>query len=362
MNCDMIEKIHIKGYKSIKEAEVDLGRINILIGGNGIGKTNFISVFTLMRNIYEQNLQSYVRNKRGASSLLYMGRKQTQNIELDLCFRHGDYLNRYIVNLKEADDDLSIESAQTAFFSNGWHYRVCDSNVDEATIKYRNDNQNWYVNPLLKQFEVFHFHDTGDTSPMKQACSLYDNSFLRRDGSNIAAFLYWMQQKFPKYFDRIERTIKSVSPFFDSFSLSPDRLNEETIRLEWKQKGAEDTYFNANQLSDGTLRFICLATLLMQPTPPKTIIIDEPELGLHPLAISKLAALIRKVSATSQVIISTQSVSLVDCFEAKDIIVVDMKDNASWFHRLNEMDLRDWLDNYTIGEIWEKNLIGGQPF
>lgn len=359
----MITKLHIKGYKSIRDQVVDLKAINILIGGNGIGKTNFISSFSLMKSLYEKELQSYVLKKGGADTLLYMGKKQTQQISLDFLFQRGAYQNRYVVNLQESQDRLLIDSAQTAFYSDGnWHFQTCDKNVEEASIQDDKSGQAWYVNPLMKQFNVFHFHDVGDTSPMKSFSSLHDNVSLKKNGSNIAAFLYYLQEKFPKHFRRIEKTIESVSPFFDSFNLAPNRLNTEMIRLEWKQKGAEDTYFNAYQLSDGTLRFICLATLLMQPEPPATIIIDEPELGLHPVAINKLAALIRKASLKSQVIISTQSVNLVDNFDADDIIVVDMKDNASWFHRLDSEQLKVWLDEYSMGEIWEKNLIGGQPF
>lgn len=141
----------------------------------------------------------------------------------------------------------------------------------------------------------------------------------------------------------------------------PNRLNEQLIQLEWKQAGAVDTYFNAYQLSDGTLRFICLATLLLQPNLPQTIIIDEPELGLHPVAVNKLAALIKKASAKTQIIISTQSVNLVDNFGPQDIIVVDRKDNATVFNRLDAESLDVWLKDYSLGEIWEKNVIGGQP-
>lgn len=359
----MITKLHIKGYKSIRDQEVDLKAINILIGGNGIGKTNFISSFSLMRSLYDKELQSYVLKKGGADTLLYMGKKQTQWILLDFLFQRGAFQNRYIVNLQEAQDQLLVESAQTAFYAAGkWHFQTCDKYVKEVSIQEDRSGQAWYVNPLMKQFNVFHFHDAGDNSPMKSFSSLHDNAYLKRDGSNIAAFLYFLQEKHPKHFRRIEKTIESVSPFFDSFNLAPSRLNEEMIRLEWKQKGAEDTYFNAYQLSDGTLRFICLATLLMQPEPPATIIIDEPELGLHPMAINKLAAMIRKASVKSQVIISTQSVNLVDNFDAEDIIVVDMKDKASWFRRLDSEQLGVWLEEYSMGEIWEKNLIGGQPF
>ena len=359
----MITKVHIKGYKSIRDQEIDLKAINILIGGNGIGKTNFISTFNLMRSLYDKELQAYVVKKGGADAFLYMGKKQTQQIFLDLYFTHGEYQNRYIVNLQESQDRLIITGTQTAFSSAGkWHFQNCDKNVEEATIQSDRSGQAWYVNPLMRQFKVYHFHDTGDTSPMKSFSPLYDNASLKKNGSNIAAFLYYLQEKHPKHFQRIEKTVESVSPFFESFCLAPNRLNPEIIRLKWKQRGAEDTYFEAYQLSDGTLRFICLATLLMQPEPPATIIIDEPELGLHPVAVNKLAALIRKASLKSQIIVSTQSVNLVDNFSADDIIVVDMKENASWFHRLDREKLKVWLEEYSVGDIWEKNLIGGQPY
>lgn len=359
----MITKVHIKGYKSIYDQEIELRPINILIGGNGIGKTNFISSFSLMRNLYEKNLQAYVLRKGGANALLFMGKKRTQEIEFDFYFKRDDYQNRYIVDLFESQERLLIKSTETAFFSAGkWYFQICDQYSEEASIQTDLVGQAWYVNPLMKQFEVYHFHDTGDTSPMKSFSSLHDNVALRKDGSNIAAFLYYLKARHPKHYMRIEKMVESVSPFFDSFYLEPNRLNPETIRLEWKQKNSEDTYFSAYQLSDGTLRFICLATLLMQPEPPTTIIIDEPELGLHPFAVTKLAALIRGVSKKSQVIISTQSVNLVDNFAPEDIIVVDMKDNASIFRRLEQDELKVWMDEYSMGEIWEKNLIGGQPF
>lgn len=359
----MITKLHIKGYKSIKEQDIDLKAVNILIGGNGIGKSNFISTFSLMRSLYERELQSYILKKGGADVLLHMGRKQTDSITIDLSFLRGEYHNRYLVNLQEAQDSLIVAEASTAFLFDGeWRWQLCDMDKKEATIKNDKKGQAWYVSDLMSQFRVYHFHDTGDTSPMKSKAKVDDNVSLKRDGANIAPFLYYLQERYPKNFKRIEMAVQSVSPFFGSFALMPNRLNPDVIQLEWKQKGVEDVYFNAYQLSDGTLRFICLATLLLQPDPPQTIIIDEPELGLHPLAINKLSALIKKVSVKSQVIISTQSVNLVDNFDADDIVVVDMKDNASYFRRLDSEALAVWLEQYSLGEIWEKNLIGGQPF
>lgn len=357
----MINAITIEGYKSIKAQKVELSPINILIGGNGIGKTNFISAFELMRDIYEQQLQNHVLRKGGANCLLYNGKKHTEQITLDLLFNQSK--NRYIVVLEESQDRLFVKEAKTAFWRvDTWYPQICDTNKEEASIKQDRSGQAWYVGPLLEQFEIYHFHDTGDKSPMKDFASLYDNARLKRDGVNIAPYLYWLKQKFPKHYLRIEKMVASVSPFFDSFVLEPNRLNPNVIRLEWKQKGVPDMTFNAYQLSDGSLRFICLAALLMQPEPPQTILIDEPELGLHPLAINKLCAMLKKVSSNSQIIVSTQSVNLVDNFAPEDIIVADRKENETVFCRLDGKELEGWLNDYSMGELWEKNLVGGQPF
>ncbi|MCP5063169.1 MAG: AAA family ATPase, partial [Ignavibacteriae bacterium] len=195
----------------------------------------------------------------------------------------------------------------------------------------------------------------------KQESDINDNRIFRRDASNLTAFLYLLQEKHFDYFKRIENTIKLIAPFFDKFQLEPLALNNEKIRLEWKHINS-DQYFNANHFSDGTLRMICLITLLLQPDQPDTIIIDEPELGLHPSAIQQLAALMKSVADDGkQIICSTQSVTLLNQFNPEDIIVVDREDNESKFKRLDEERLEDWLDKYAIGELWEKNVLGGRP-
>jgi predicted ATPase len=198
---------------------------------------------------------------------------------------------------------------------------------------------------------------------MKQQCAINDNMELAVDARNIAAFLYRLKMTDEICYGNIVRTIRLIAPFFEDFNLRPNPLNESTISLEWTTQNS-DVPFSASQLSDGTLRFICLVCLLIQPPPlkPETIIIDEPELGLHPAAISVLAGLMRSVSKNSQLIISTQSVELLNEFEPEDIIVVDRVDGASVFKRLGEADYTSWLeDEYSIGDLWKKNLLGGRP-
>ncbi|MGB3180570.1 MAG: AAA family ATPase [Cyclobacteriaceae bacterium] len=362
----MIKRIEIEGYKSIRDLSLDLKPVNILLGGNGVGKSNFISLFTLIRNIYNHNFQNYVQSKGGADSLLHFGKKNTNRINLKLYFGNEySTKNVFDIIIQEAQDTLILKSIGTAFqnYHGDWYPREFESNVRESDFANIQDNQAYYVNKYLKDFDVYHFHDTGDKSPMKGMSDLHDNTELRRNGSNIASFLYYLQEKHPKHFKRIELTIRSIAPFFDHFVLQPNRLNENKIQLEWREQGHPETYFSAYDLSDGTLRFICLTTLLMQPNPPSTIIIDEPELGLHPVAINKLAALVGKCSEESQIILSTQSTNLVDNFEPEDIIVTDRKrDGESTFRRLEGEALTQWLSDYTLSELWGQNKIGAQPY
>ncbi|MGL4411172.1 MAG: AAA family ATPase [Bacteroidales bacterium] len=358
----MINEICIEGFKSIRKQTIELSNINLLIGGNGIGKSNFVSLFTFVRQLYDASLSNYVIRKGGADRLLFCGRKITRELIVNISFsnKQGEVFNRFDVWLEEVDDRLLIRELGTAFKSGVWHKQTFETNVWESHFRNIRQGQAYWVNDLLREFEVFHFHDTGDLSPMKKKSNVSDNRGLRNDGSNLAAFLYYLSEKHPRHYRMIEMTISSIAPFFDGFILEPNRLNNELIELEWREKGS-DTYYNAYQLSDGTLRFMALTTLLMQPNKPKIIIIDEPELGLHPVAINKLAAMIRKASHESQMIISTQSVNLVDQFDPEDVIVVERNDGASEFKRLNSQGLNQWLESYTLGEIWQKNIFGGQP-
>jgi predicted ATPase len=185
---------------------------------------------------------------------------------------------------------------------------------------------------------------------------------LRADGSNLAAFLYLLQEKQPEAYSMIRRTVGLVAPYFDDFRLRPNPLQPESIKLEWRHRDS-DLYFDAASLSDGTLRFIALATLFLQPKSyrPSTILVDEPELGLHPYAIGTLAALIRQVAVETQVVVSTQSSLLLDYFEPEEVLVAERVEGGTQIRRLEAEPLKIWLAEYSLGQLWEKNEIGGRP-
>ena len=212
----------------------------------------------------------------------------------------------------------------------------------------------------IDSFRTYHFHDTSDTAAVKGTADVEDNRFLRPQAENLAAFLYWMQLKKPDHFANVQDTVRQIAPFFEEFRLAPRALDESKIRLEWKEKGS-DAYFNASSFSDGTLRFICLATLLLQPDLPAVVLLDEPELGLHPAAVTLLAGLLSSAATRTQVLVATQSVTLVNQFEPECVWTVDREDNQSVFRHLKGEDMTAWLDDYALGELWEKNVLGARP-
>ncbi|MBV8311578.1 MAG: AAA family ATPase [Planctomycetaceae bacterium] len=214
----------------------------------------------------------------------------------------------------------------------------------------------------LDSWRIYHFHDTSDTALVKKTADVDDNRLLRSDASNLAAYLYLLRERYQPEYQLIRKTVQRVAPFFDDFHVEPLRRNPGKIKLEWVHKSS-DAYFDASSLSDGTLRFICLSTLFLQPLAfrPSTIIVDEPELGLHPYAITMLANLVRAAATETQVILSTQSALLLDHFQPEDVLVADLEQGATTLKRLQSQDLAVWLEEYSLGQLWEKNQFGGRP-
>jgi predicted ATPase len=359
-----LEKLTIKNFKSIREQTLELGRLNVFIGGNGAGKSNLIEAFRFLREIVNKNLASYTGTK-GVDSLLYFGRKRSPEMSFHLEFGEGDTANAYSINLRATENDSFMIAQEAAFYHERKTYPrpfniIIASSSLESKLKTYNHICAHQAAKDLESYRVYHFHDTSDTAAVKGIVDLEDNRVLRSQAENLAAFLYWMQQKQPDHFANIQDTLRQIAPFFEEFRLAPSKLNENKIRLEWKEKGS-DAYFNASSLSDGTLRFLCLTTLLLQPELPAVVLLDEPELGLHPAAITLLSDMLSSAATRTQVIVATQSVTLVNQFEPESVWAVDRQDNQSVFRHLSQQDMTAWLDDYGLGELWEKNVLGARP-
>ena len=355
-----LDKLTVRGYKSIKELEdFEFRALNVLIGANGSGKSNLLSLFRLVGALTEGGLQVYIQKQGGPDALLFGGRKRTSKIEAAFYF----YRNGYRLTLVPTSDNRLIFEREDTYFRGdyGTQLKPLGAAHEEAKLPQDTRPVSGYVLPALQSWRLYHFHDTSATAAVKLPHPSNDNLRLKPDAANLAAFLAHLHTVHPSEYKRIVETIRLAAPFFGDFVIR-DPL-PPVVELEWTQQGDPDTPYRAHVLSDGTLRFICLTTLLLQPwtLQPDTILIDEPELGLHPYAINLLAAMLKQATGLRQAIVSTQSVELLNNLAPEDVIVTSREDGASTFRRLDGEALKDWLEDYTLGELWKKNILGGRP-
>lgn len=370
-----LRSLRVTGFRSLRDVSIQLGPLTVLIGPNGAGKSNLLSVLRMVPLMRTQSLRRFVGEQGGASSLLHYGPGVTREIGLELDFAADAGLNSYIARLGyAAGDTLYFLDEAVRFEAPGAGNPLTISLGQGHVESLLSDQQKGakakterFVYRLLAAMSFFHFHDTSMTSPLRQNARPSDDRYLRSDGSNLAAFLYRLRSgatdEAAASWRVIEGLVRRIAPFIKY--LEPAPVNPDTpgspIRLHWVD--ARDHRFDVHDLSDGTLRAIALFAALGQPTStlPRFIAIDEPELGLHPAALSLVASLVRSVSRHSQVVLSTQSPALLDEFSPADVVVVEHRDGASRFQRLAAEELAVWLDDYSLSELYDKNLLGGRP-
>jgi predicted ATPase len=335
-----LKSLEIKGFKSISPEgqRIPLGDVTVLLGANGSGKSNLLSFFRLLNALATDKLYYHTKYYGGANRLLYLGGKAAQSMSFSLSLENENSSGTYQATLSpDANDSLFLNNAA---------------------------RPSQEISDFLAKIQVYQFHDTTDTSPLKRQCHMDDVYFLRSDGGNIAPFLKMLKNSFPRHYAKIVRHIQNVFPQFGDFLLDPFP-GTEYVQLNWKSKSENGYVFFPSQLSDGTLRFIALATLLLLPAEilPPVLVIDEPELGLHPAALSELVAMVRYASQNSQVLLATQSSRLVDEFLPEQIVVVERDEarECSVYTKPDAALLQEWLERYTLSELWEKNVLGGNP-
>lgn len=387
----MLEKLTIKGFKSIQSLDgLGLLAINLLIGGNGAGKSNLIEFFKMLRAMmglrlaefgdYKPSLSRFLENKGGIENFLFGGLQQTREISAEMIFNRERNGYRFAIR-PTADGTFAM--AKEEFFYDGRSFKPsywetgCGATSNQESclpamygqaVANKKETRYQYIFNSIKAWQIYQFHDTSQFAGARQSALTSSCDEFRFDGGNLAAFLYALKDRHyesassevcRESYGQIVDTVRLVAPYFEDFILEPYKEGaDEKIRLQWRQRDML-MKFQPHHLSDGTLRFMCLATVLLQPIPPKLIIIDEPELGLHPEAIEALAELIRRCSCRTQFILATQSPTLADFFKPEEVLTVNRINGASVFERQSGDRLDKWLESYSIGQLWRKNVIRG---
>lgn len=367
-----LKRISLEGFRSIRRMELQLRRLNVLIGVNGAGKSNLVAFFKLLNEMMGGRLQEYIAASGRAQSLLHFGAKVTPQMQARLEFELQDAKDAYQMRLFHAAGDTLVFAEEKLSFLRAGRQgppKLLDLGAGHQETRVRDEADKGeptakFFRHLLSRSRVFHFHDTSATARVRQYCYVGDDRWLMPDAGNLAAILYRFRNKEagPAY-HRILSSIRRIAPFFEDFELEPTGPGNKELILNWRQKGSDEV-FGPHQLSDGTLRAMALVTLLQQPVDdlPNLIVVDEPELGLHPAAKTIIAGLCKKVSHHCQLILATQSAAMLDAFDADDVVVVEQDAKESTFHRQDRTGLQEWLEEYTMGQLWEKNVLGGGPF
>ena len=370
-----IQSLSIHHFKSIRRLQrLRLDPLNVLIGANGAGKSNFVSFFTFMADVVNRRLQAHIEELGGAKRIISTDCHPEECFAAIVTFSAGALI--FIAGVTE-DDRLQLLHEQ--FVPPGvdpdnefsrmiagfrWHKGEPESKLNNFTVQ---NGQLTFEEELaltaVSLWRVYHFHDASSAAPVKHYGLLSDNMILGHNAANLAAVLYRLRREKPDHYKFIRSTVELAVPYFEDFVLNPRELpgsDEPQVVLRWQQQGVSTTY-GPNQFSDGTLRFICLATALLQPNPPATMIFDELELGLHPSALELLASMLFAVSQDTQILVSTQSPTLLSRFAPENVLIVEQVEGNSKFRRISRDELGTWLDEYSLGQLWEKNMLGGRP-
>ena len=377
-NMPRITKVSLTGFKSFKDkTDITLSNLNVIIGANGAGKSNLLSFFQLLGNALTRNLQGHIL-RYGGEHFLHNGRKQTERIkcaieiatnnatdkyEIDLAFQAPGrlFISREYIEYRKSGKDKPFTCE---IKNNGYELGLLDfgeklGNSNNALRGTANA-----IKTMLQKIRAFQFHDTTDTARIRGGILRADCQYLKNDGGNLAAVLNMLKTtpEYLPFYNRIGRYVQKILPYFADFAIDGFPEKQDTVYLFWKKQGS-DYILTPNQLSDGTIRFIALATLLLAPRKiqPDVIVIDEPELGLHPLAIRILANMIKQAAENLQILVATQSPLFLDFFDANDVLVFEAPDESTKVKRLNRDELSSWAQEYTLSELWDKNVIGGQP-
>lgn len=366
---DKLVQVEIKGFKSIstkKPLVIDFRDVTILLGANGSGKSNVISFFRMMNYMMTGALQRFVAQNGTNQNFLHYGSKITPSLSGKIKFKKGNAFETYSFELTQASGEkLIITSEEMSWQKEGMskpYSAKLESDYKESGLIENDGQTEKIIRNLLSKCKAYQFHDSSSTGPLRQASRINTAQYLQSEGNNLASFMYYLKNNFEKEYKRIVSYVKMILPHFGDFYLEPEN---DYVRLNWTDDSGNDYVFSPDQFSDGSIRFIALATLLLQPekTMPGMIIIDEPELGLHPYAIEQLTQMVKDASVHSQVIIATQSPQLIDGFSLDSIVVLeqDNETRSTIAHKLDKEQLKEWVDEYTVSELWRKNVIGGQP-
>lgn len=361
-----IRAVTIEGFRSLKNIQnLELPQLTVLIGANGTGKSTLIRFFEMLSWMLKaKNLQEFVLRHGGGDDQFFMGARKTPRIHAELCLDSDKGRNDYRFELAHisAGDSVMVMNEAYRYSAHNIPTKAKWTEIEgvgkESSLLERTDKTAQTIVNLLRQCSTYQFHDTSMNAAIHNRWDVTESFRLRSDGGNLAAVLLDLRNGDRKRYELIVKQICRVLPAFKDFVLEEEAGK---VLLRWVGRQS-DKVFGSHLTSDGSLRLFCLLTLLNMPPErlPDVMFFDEPELGLHPHAITLVAEMFKRLSKQRQIFIATQSPYLVDCFELENIIVASANNGETVLRNLTRAQYQEWLDDeYQISDIWLKQVVGG---
>lgn len=360
-----ISEVSIQGFRSLKSIEsLQLPQLTVLIGANGVGKSSFIRFFEMLGwMLRSRKLQEFVVRRGGGDDQFFMGSRETPEIKAEIRLSTEKGSNDYQFHMAHlsAGDTLMITHEAYRYLDKSKDgkisWKVLPGVGKESALPDQKSDTPKTIYNLLRQCSTYQFHDTSANATIHQRWDVSDSIRLRSDGGNLAAVLLDLRDNDAPRYSQLVQQIRRVFPLLEDFVLEPIAGK---VLLRWKGIHS-DKVFGSHLTSDGSLRLFCLLTLLSLPDErlPDVLFFDEPELGLHPHAITLVSEMLKRIAKTRQVFIATQSPYMVDCFELENIIVAEAREGATTLRNLPKDEYQKWLDDeYLLSDLWLKVPVG----
>jgi predicted ATPase len=339
--------------------EIELLPLNVIIGQNASGKSNFIDVIKLLRSLpQDKGLINLISKSGGINEWIWKGVKTNDFLEIEVQISWLFQLTTYKIRIVEALQRLGIESEQIIekghTVNRNRTTKAEDSILSVNETNYRGASYSTVRAAFLNLAIYSDLQITRKSEIRSPKPSDALNDFLAEDGSNLALILDNLNYRGKK-----PEIMRNLQKFYPQFTDYLTTTQGGTIQLHLRE--GDYNPISAYRLSDGTLRYLCLLAILCHPEPPPLICIEEPETGLHPDILPTIAELMKEASQRTQLIVTTHSDILVSAFSdmPEAVLVCEKDEDGTHFKRLEAEKLKAWLDEYSLGDLWLKGEIGG---
>jgi len=378
------QELSIHGFRRLCDVQLPLRPLSVMIGANGTGKTSVLDVLSLLAKSAQGKLSESISDLSGLSSILTYDRAEELRLDISMTVPHYEPL-RYSLELKQQAVAYVIKEERLSQQRLGHPGPFLHIDSHGSDIKYYEVDQrnllrpNWEQRPFetslsqvpkmfqqpeefrnrLSSSTFYHVLNVDARSPVRLPQPMQPATLPGRNGEELVSCLYYLRETERDRFDAIQDTLRAAFPRFDRLDFPP--VAAGTLALAWRETGFSKPFY-MHQLSEGTLRFLWLTTLLQSPGLTALTLLDEPEVSLHPELLSLLAEMLREASSRTQLVVATHSDRLIRFLLPKEIVLMDAgEDGMSTLKWADELDLDTWLRDFSLDELWSNGTLGARP-